>query len=192
MTAQMADKFRYEGEEYQLVGIDGSELYTAQDLGLEPKVASTACWRGHVMTYDCIDNVLVLDEMLIRTDEASPINGVNPKDPTYVVEGVEYKLSMFSHMYEGLRLKTKFTGSLMLGNDFIKSMYVHMGYQRAIAFRKILEIDVENGTITSVRDLSDEMEKRRLEDRDKGARPAQHESTEEWISDTFSQEYTKE
>ena len=37
MTAQNADKFRYEGEEYQLVGINGTELYTPEDLGLEPK-----------------------------------------------------------------------------------------------------------------------------------------------------------
>ncbi len=177
-----------------MVGIDGTELYTAQDLGLKPKVASTACWRGHVMTYDCIDGMLVLDRMLIRTDEAPPINGVNSTKPIIIVDGVDYNLSMFSHMYEGLRLKTKFTGSLMLGIDFDDTMYVHMGFQRAIGYRKVLEIDVEDGSITSVKDISDRMEEQRRIDRDKGARPKSSDDRDvkEWISDSFSQEYTKE
>ena len=194
MTAQIPDQFRYEGEEYSLVGVDGTELYSAQDFGLEPKTASTACWRGHVMKYDCIDGELVLDGMDIRTDDAQPVNGVEAKKTSSIIDGVDHGYRMFSHTYENLRLKTKFTGSLMLGTDFIQSMYVHMGFQRAMCYRKVLEIDVQDGTITSVKDLSDMMEERRLNDRDKDARPPSHDDKDvkKWISDSFSQEYSKE
>ena len=116
MTAQAPDQFRYEGEQYSLIGIDGTDLYEAKDFGIEAQMASTACWRGYIMIYDCIDGSLFLDGMHVRTQNAPSINGVDPITSSM-------KMLSFTHAYEHLRLKTKFTGSMLLGKDFIDSMF---------------------------------------------------------------------
>lgn len=191
MTAQIPDEFRYEGEEYALVGMNGEGLFTPQDFGLTPRMASTACWRGYVMKYDCLDGQLVLDGMDVNSDTAPPINGVDPIDGTREVGNEQMRYRMFKFTYEKLGLKTKFTGSMLLAKDFIDSMYVHMGFQRPMAFRTVLELQVQDGDIISMSDLSEKMEELRLMSSEKGARPpTDHESdVREWIEETFSLDY---
>lgn len=63
MTAQIPDKFRYEGEAYDIVGLDGDPLYAPQDFGITTQMASPACWRGYQMFYDCKDGKLILDQL---------------------------------------------------------------------------------------------------------------------------------
>jgi hypothetical protein len=78
MTAQIPDEFRYMGELYSLIGLKGSPLYTPLDFGITPMMASTACYRGYVMRYDCVDGQLILDGMSVRTEKALPVNEIDP------------------------------------------------------------------------------------------------------------------
>ena len=192
MTAQIPDQFRYEGERYSLIGMRGKGLYKAEDFDLKLVMASTACWRGNVMKYDCINGQLVLNELDIRTEGDPPaINGIEAGPPTKRLGDEQVGFSFFSHSYLNLGLKTKFTGAFLLGKDFIESMYVHMGYQRPLAFRTVLEVQVQDGDIITVSDLSEKMEELRQKGRDKGARPESRSDVDvsKWIEDTFSLDY---
>ncbi|MDF1539045.1 MAG: hypothetical protein P1Q69_09085 [Candidatus Thorarchaeota archaeon] len=183
MTAQMADEFRYEGELYSLVGLDGEGLYTPESFGMQPFSSCTACWRGFVMYYDCVDNELLLDAMDVNVHEAGPINGVVPSASE----------NFFKFRYNKLHLKTSFTGTILLAKDFIQEMYVHMGFQRPMAFKTVLELHIEDGEITKVDNLSELMALRRKENPDRGAMPRSPSEVDvsEWIGDTFSLDYEK-
>jgi hypothetical protein len=80
---------------------------------------------------------------------------------------------------------------MLLAKDFIRSMYVHMGFQRPIAFRTVIEFHVKNGDITLQLDLSKKMEEYRKQDSTKGAQPGSNssEDIENWIKQTFSLDY---
>ncbi len=183
MTAQMADVFLYEGESFSLVGLDGEGLYTPESFGMHPFSTCTACWRGFVMTYDCVDNKLLLQAMDVNVHEAGPINGIDPSPSE----------DFFKFRYDNLQLNTLFTGTILLAKDFIQEMYVHMGFQRPIAFKTVLEIHIENGEISKIDDLSELMALRRKEDPTKGAQPASPSEPDihEWIGETFSLDYEK-
>ena len=57
-------------------------------------MASTACWRGNVMKYDCIDDQLILNGLDIMTNEIPlPINGIEPKQRS----DDEVSFAFFSH-----------------------------------------------------------------------------------------------
>ncbi|MHA2424331.1 MAG: hypothetical protein ACXAEF_06055 [Candidatus Thorarchaeota archaeon] len=200
MTAQMPDEFRFEGEKYSLIGIRGSKLYKAEDFGLEPREASTACYRGYIMYYDCVNGRMILDRMHVNSKEAGPINGVDPVPNEHEIFSPEFKAklpesiqqwSLFKYTYNNLNLKTKFSGSLLLGKDFIQSMYVHMGYQRPMAFRIVLELQIEDGDIIAINDLSSKMEELRITNSGRGARPDTQDKDEilEWIDQAFSLDY---
>ena len=181
MTAQIPDVFRFNGEEYSLVGMNGEGLFEPEDFEMIPMMASTACYRGYVMTYDCVDRVMILDEMLIRTDQVVPINGVAP------MQFDTGKFRIFSHRYEKLRLKTRFTGSLLLGKDFIDSLYVHMGFQKATAFRTVIEVQIQDGDIISICDLSDKIEELRVWGRTSTRKHT--DDQDNWIEESFSLDY---
>jgi len=189
MTGQIPDKFRYEGEDYDLVGLDGESLYEPLDFGITAQMASTACWRGYQMVYDCKDGALILDEMHVRTSDKIVVNGVTPRE---VDESEGF--SFFNTVYENLGLKTKFTGSLLFANDFISGIYVHMGFQSPESYKKVLEIHVTNGDIVEVNDISKSMAERREGKRQTPSRPRtdDEKDIEEWVKDRFSLEYESE
>lgn len=191
MTGQISDQFKYEGELYELVGIDGESLYSAEDFGITTQMASTACWRGYQMFYDCVNGELILDSLQVRTKDKISINGVDPKE-TVDEDGNAW--GFFNIIYENLSLKTKFTGSILLANDFIREMYVHMGFQTPESFKKVIEIEVKDGDIIKVTDISVKMEKRREHGREKPSRPPtiEDKDIEDWIKDRFSQDYKSE
>ncbi len=188
MTGQITNQFKYEGEVYELVGIDGESLYTAEDFGITTQTASTACWRGYRTFYDCVNGELILDSLHVRTEDKIVINGVVPNESEELAEN---SWAFFNTIYENLALKTKFNGSILLGKDFIREMYVHMGFQSAESFRTVIEIEVRDGDIIKVTDISASMEERRKRGLEKPNRPPTHEDKDvgDWIKDRFSQDY---
>ncbi|TFG04593.1 MAG: hypothetical protein EU539_10510 [Promethearchaeota archaeon] len=185
MTAQIPDSLIHEGEEFSIVGVRGKGLYRPEDFGMNSYSRCTACWRGHVMRYILIDDNLVLDRILLNAENPPNINGVEPQKIR------EVGTSIFDFSYNNLNLKANFTGGILLAKDFIDEMYVHMGFQRPIAYRTVIEIKLENGFVISTRDLSKKMEEYRYKDSSKGAKPLSNSSQdiENWIKSTFSLDY---
>ncbi|MDF1538796.1 MAG: hypothetical protein P1Q69_07830 [Candidatus Thorarchaeota archaeon] len=192
MTAQIPDVFRYEGETYSLVGIKGEGFFKVEELRLNLVMDSTSCWRGNVKHYNCINGQLVLDRLDIRTQEEPPeINGVNAGPPVKRIVNEQKGFGFFSHSHINLGLKSKFTGLLLFGKDFIEGIYVHMGYQRPLSFETLLEIQVQDGDIITVSNRSEEMTRLRMIWRDKGSFPDSDsgEDLKRWIDYRFSLDY---
>ncbi len=70
-------------------------------------------------------------------------------------------------------------------------MYVHMGFQRPIAFKMVVEIELKDGEIISLKDLSSQMEEQRKKDLYNGAHPQSNskKDIEKWVKQTFSLDY---
>ncbi|MFX1256879.1 MAG: hypothetical protein ACFFAN_03390 [Promethearchaeota archaeon] len=185
MTAQIPDEFIYNGDSFSLVGLKGKGLYTPEDFGIHPTFKTTACYRGYAMRYNFINEELILERMRVNTRNPPKINGIAPQT------GEEIGTRLFDYCYSNLNLKTEFTGKVLLAKDFIQQMYVHMGFQRPISFKTVIEIEVENGDIKSIRDLSKKMEEYRNRDSSKDAKPSSFalKDVEKWIRKSFSLDY---
>lgn len=147
MTAQEPDRVIYQGQDYSLIGFQGDGLVDPHQFGLKPVAFTTACWRGFVCTYR-IDERLLLQQMEvhIEEEEAPAINGV-------ISRTVPPDLS-----YENLDMPVEFTGRLRLASDLIGAHYVHMGFQKASAYRTVLDMTFESGRLTEMEDRSAELE----------------------------------
>ncbi len=130
------------------------------------------------MWYKCENDKLILDGMSINVDKPTKVNGILPKPTT----------DMFKFMYEGLSLKTRLSGSMLIAKDFIQSMYVHMGFQSPEAYKTVLQLEVQNGDIVKEDDLSAKMEARRREGPLGAQAPRSGEKGDmmEWIERRFS------
>ena len=181
MTGQIPDSFLYKDEVYSLSGISKGDLFSPTDYGFSPRIASTACWRGYVLYFTIRNESLILVDMAINASEELEINGVKP----------EKKNNTFKLHYHDLNFKIDFTGTLIIAKDFIDTMYVHMGFQRLIAYETVLELNFDHGKLISERDLSHQIKKQRDKNPlDKSTpKSMKDKDIREWIERSFSLEY---
>ena len=171
MTAQISDTVQIRGEEYLLIGHNARGLFHPQSVGISPNMISTACYEGFYSTYEFAEDVLYLKELTVRdaNNEYPPINGVAARA---TVEGVFYadQNGEWQHrietddtvrIYSDVRMRIPYTGKLRLAKDLLPELYIHMGYQKASAFRVVVDITLFQGKIAAINDRSAEMEKKR-------------------------------
>jgi hypothetical protein len=182
MTAQIHDHIYYRGDEYAIVGIKGSGLPSPLDFGIIPVMMSTACYRGYFAGYTCTGDMLFLTSLTVRarTNTYPPVDDVHP-----VIGG-----AFNAGQYQGLYLPVRFTGGLLIARDFIQSMYIHMGFQKAPAYQTVIELWFENGNLRSAMDYSEKMALiRETLMQPANAAGARVEDVGQWIERMFSLEY---
>ena len=194
MTAQINDTCFHQKIDFKVAGISGSGLFDPDTLAFKPISVSSACRRGHVAHYSILDGELYLTSLAVglpdalapraEAGEGPELFGVLPKaDPFWVF------------LYKGFQQPTVFTGGLLLADDFIRELYVHMGFHPAWKYRTVREVIFDSGRIIGEFDRSDEMATAREKfvegtgrSPGKSDPPADGE-IQEWIRKCFSREY---
>jgi hypothetical protein len=126
-------------------------LEAPEQFGMQPEKLSTACYRGFFATYEVADDGLYLQELTLReaNDNYKPINGIH-------AEKQEYQAT-----YQNFKFLVTFSGKLRLARDFVKELYVHMGFQKPTAFKTLYDLALEDGRVVEIKDRSKEMEMKR-------------------------------
>jgi len=165
MTAQISDTFIFKGEEYSLIGIEGSGLNLPLVFGMIPEEMSTACYRGYYATYELTEKaMLYLREMTLRArgGEYLPIEGVMPDEKgNKKTENSLYLDDIMSRTYRDLDVRVMFSGRIRLATGFIQDLYIHMGFQKASSFKTVYDITLKYGKIFEIKDRSKDMEQKR-------------------------------
>lgn len=158
MTGQIGDKFLIKGEGYTFISMDGQIDFNPEELGLFPSPSCTACWRGYFCEYSVEDGVFYLNKLFVHTqnEQYPDINGIK-------AQGVENPAERcFGHcIYSGLHMKVNFNGSLVVGKDFLSEYYIHGGFQRMFAYKKVLELVFRKGVLVKETDISEKAEQMR-------------------------------
>jgi hypothetical protein len=200
MTAQIADRIHYDGVMYAIAGVCGGPLFEPQQIGIIPIPTSTACWRGYHCDYTVEDQRLSLSRLVIgiKTGDVKLgrvlIFGREPKLVPHLLrrhrDGIG--IAPADHEIADIREPVKFTGGLLLGNDFLTKLYVHMGFHPAYKYRHVVELVFDEGRMTHAFDRSeqaalirDQIDKTALSDT--GSRSTA--GMQEFIERSFSLDY---
>jgi hypothetical protein len=135
MTAQISDSVHFEEQDYAITGVSGDGLFSPQAHGLEPQMMSTACWRGFVCWYRVENDQLQLQNLWIRLEHT--VENKSEKDPALFGIRPKFEEREWCANYENLHVPIAFTGGLLIGRDFIRELYVHMGFHPAWKFREV-------------------------------------------------------
>lgn len=205
MTAQIGDTIVHQGCEYELAGVNGDGLFDPKQVDLEVVMLSTACYDGFYCTYTIADEALLLTRLTVGFDENDQLlaeNGEGPiswgrlpqRDKYEAVDMMTLKSEMHwgDWYYAGFRHPIAFTGGLLIGAEFIREMYVPMGYHPAYKYRKVLELIFDEGRLVSQDDKSDEMADFRRQLSDRPLSPTDSENGEAIrarIEQLFSRDY---
>ena len=205
MTAQIPDIVTYRGQQYSVAGVQGRGLFKPEDHGLVAQALSTACWRGFHCAYSVEDEALFLDQVNIGLSEedfsgAAQVFGRAFESYTFEAtrreKGSSVPVTVVAHdkRVRGLHQPTRFSGGLLLGREFIREMYVHMGFHPAHKFRVVHELIFEDGNLQKAFDRSEKMANFRnsmTSDQGRPERKPSKQEIEEWIKSTFSLDYAR-
>lgn len=178
MTAQVPDKYEYEGKEYSIIAMSDDIEFSPEQYGLEPQYICTACWRGYAVKYAIEDEKLLVKNLFV-SDSSSGFPNING------IEAESIGDIIFSHMYRNINLQTEYTGKIVMGNGFIRDYYIHMGFQRAWAYEKVIELIFEKGVLVNVIDHSEKVKAIRAEI-EAGTREAKEDSIPTFVDKSFS------
>ena len=191
MTAQFPDVMIYKEQNYSIAGIStGEELFNPLKHGVQSTGTCSACWRGYIATFSVCDSHLKVIKAKVYLDEAMVQAGTAPKlfgKSAVLPEDNGLGMSCYSN----LDLPIPYTGGILVGTNFIRSMYVHMGFHPAYKYKTVHELIFDTGKLIKASDKSAAMEKIRD---DLSGRPLEPTSTsrdeiKKWIEQCFSQKY---
>ena len=152
MTAQVHDRVVWRYRDHLLVGVNGAPLFDPSEYGLRTAPTTTANWRGWVARYGIQDDRFTLMEL---TDVGLFLEP--GESPPPIGDVAAQNESAHVYRYPDLHLHVSFTGRLIIARGFIQSLYRHMGFHPAWKFEESWEIDLDQGLVTQVREITEEM-----------------------------------
>lgn len=152
MTAQIGDQYKFKNSEYTIVARSAAMDFHPSKYGIMPEAACTACWSGFWCVYNVTDDGIFLEDLYVNSkDDYYPqIEGVLPEQQN----GNETFTYMGHHRYAGLNIRIPYTGKILVGDKFMHEYYIHMGYQRPWAYKKLIELVFEEGKLIETNDQS--------------------------------------
>lgn len=203
MTAQIGDIYKVKNKQFTVVAMSAPMVFDPHDYGLEPQSRCTACWRGYWCEYNIEDDKLFLQNLyMYNRDENYPdINGVSVSPKTYhdaicIREKKEEIIKIEDHMghrlYCNVNLPVSYTGRVLVGDEFIKKYYIHMGFQRSWAYKVLKEFVFEEGLLLEIIDHSMMASKIRkiIDDSDEDLYHKLGSDVFKFVEDSFSLEYS--
>ena len=189
MTAQFSDLFFYNDKGFSIADFQGDELFHPVTYGMLPKSSCTACWKGFVATYEVQDDILCLKNLDINVEKirkkyfwSSSIPKLNGEKP---FKG-ESLYNAFDHHFQDANLPLSFTGWILIGDEFIQELYVHMGVHPAWKYKNVIKLVFEKGKLISSLDVSKAMQDYRKKFTNQGEEASTSEDGKEpdsWIED---------
>ena len=154
MTAQKGDVIKYKEKEYSIIAITNPLNFNPKEYGIVPSALHTGCWKGYWCVYNINDKGIFLEDLYINSkDDFYPsINNVEAVINNYNLELEKY---IGHHLYKGLNIKMMFSGKILVGDEFIREYYIHMGFQRGWAYKVLIELVFEQGQLIKINDQSE-------------------------------------
>lgn len=98
---------------------------------------------------------------------------------------------MSHYVYEHLNLTYAYIGKILIGKDFIRSYYIHMGFHRPWAYKDLLELLFENGKLVKTVDHSAIAEIMRADIQNNPEEFDKKLHNENFVEESFSLDYSQ-
>jgi hypothetical protein len=193
----MPDELALNGDAFEIVGKNGDNLFDPADYDLKPVGACSACWRGFVCRYVVENCRLYLDRARLSLAKDQQLRVDYNRDPPTLF-GKSAKSTMgkepriFNAVFDDLHTPIAYSGGLLIAKDFIRELYVHMGFHPAWKFRIVHELIFNGGELVESHDRSAAIDEFRNDMKDAPLKPGADSTRGEirqWIERCFSQDY---
>jgi hypothetical protein len=158
MTQQISDVVLYEGDEYDLISAKPWPFDPSRH-GLHPVQLDTACHAGFFCKYGVRSALLVLETLAIGCKKRRP--------PPFNGRRAVKNIGGGYHVYSGLDLHLRYTGTITLGKGLIWPFPDLMRGESGSAYQSVLKLDFSRGRLRMVTDVSDLLGTLKMRDEEK-------------------------
>ena len=184
MTGQISDTVIFKRKKYSLAEFEGEGLFDPTKFGIQPGATSSANWRGFVCTYKVYRRRLKLSDLSINIpnhEYKKLFRALNIEFDPNVNE-----LFYFKYLSQML-VDINFSGKMLIGRDFIRGFYIHMGFQSAFSYQDVWLLEFSEGHLQLAENISAEMKDMRASYIDNIQNNKEPEDLLTWIAERFSQ-----
>jgi hypothetical protein len=197
MTAQISDSIKFHDRQFVIAAVSDQGLFQPQSYGIESVVISTACWRGFHCSYEIINDQLYLMNVHLATQAMDSLGVRYGKvhGPQLFGQLPEISKQEGCWFYHDLNQLISYTGGLLIADNFIRELYVHMGFNPAYKYQTVYELIFETGHLINYEDRSARMADFRERNAAKPLKPdssASREEVHQWIEQCFDYHYDRE
>lgn len=149
MSAQLPDRFIFQGQEYDIISTEPTKLFDPVQWGLDPVSPHGACLRGTIATFTLEEESLCLKDLRYWTQQRPPaqlLAGKAIKD-THLGKCPEY-------FYDGINAILPWSGNIVLGRSFLWPLLLPRGFQSAWKYKEVVELLFEEGVLRAYGDVS--------------------------------------
>lgn len=149
MSAQLPDRFIFEGKEYDVISSAPPKFFDPSQWGLQPVPPHESCLRGTIATFMMKEESLYLKDLRYWTRQVPPsrlAEGHGLKDP-HLTACPEY-------FYEGINAPIPWSGEIVLGRVFLWPLLLPRGFQPAWKYKEVVRLLFEEGNLRAFGDVS--------------------------------------
>jgi hypothetical protein len=149
MSAQLPDRFLFEGREYDVISSAPPTLFDPTQWGLAPVSPHEACLRGTIATFTLKEERLCLKDLRYwsRTLPPTRLREVKATKEAHSAACPEY-------LYEGINALIPWSGQLVLGRAFLWPLLLPRGFQPAWKYKEVVQLLLEEGNLRAFGDVS--------------------------------------
>ena len=145
MSMQCTDSFVWNGKEWIfLAASDVYKLFDPAKFNLEPEMWHTACYKGFIIYFKVVDELLYLDRLIVHCadDKYPPLNNVEPEK--YDESAMDYK---------NINLLLPYSGRIIIGKDLLPQ-FEGRCFIGPHSYKTTFELTFKKGKYISSKDIS--------------------------------------
>jgi len=151
MATNIFHIFLINGDPYTLIGMAGDDLVLPEQFKMKLSELHNTCHRGFYAMYELTQETLYLRGITPREENENYLS----------IKGIEPAKDSYQPDYHDPIMEIPFTGKIRLAKNFINEPYFVKSYQKAIAFKTVFDITLEDGRVVEVKNRSWEMKQKR-------------------------------
>ena len=149
MSAQLPDRFIFEGREYDVISTSRKSLFDPSQWGLEPVCPDKACLRGTIATFEVRDDSLYLKNLRYWSRKPAPPNLGAGKLIRDDLSG-----ECPEYYYEGINALIPWSGEIVLGRAFLWPLLMPRGFQSVWKYKEVMQLLFADGILEAFGDVS--------------------------------------
>ena len=157
MTAQRSDCALFKEKKYAICGVKGEGLFDPRNFDIPTFYVQSCCGKGFYCLYSIEGEELRLVSFSAGYNGLERIKIKYGKGKEFLGQKPVLKDDNYAHYEDLPGFLVNFTGSLLIGTDYIENLPRRGGFVQPFYFQEVLEVFIQNGKVQNIIDCSQQV-----------------------------------
>lgn len=157
MTVQQSDYVLFKEKKYSICAVNGEGLFDPRNFDIPTFYVQSCCGKGFYCLYSIEEKELRLVSFSAGYNGLERIKIKYGKGKEFLGQKPVLKDDHYAHYEDLPGFLVNFTGSLVIGDDYIEDFPQRGGVVQPFHFKEVFELVIQNGKVQNIIDCSQRM-----------------------------------